>query len=80
MKPKPWLDRGRYELAIIQRLGLGNDGANVLAAKPDWQVEALCHRQMQGTLSDDAVKELRLEYLKVRSAVPETPKSSQGST
>jgi hypothetical protein len=55
-------ERGKYELQLVERLGLGADGLDVLAMLTDRERALLCLRQQLGAVSDEEIAELRLRY------------------
>jgi hypothetical protein len=73
-KPKTWRDRGRYEAELAERLG--KDGWDILSAFPD-EVEALCFRQRDATLDDEAIALLKARYLESKSRDQQQPQLHQ---
>jgi hypothetical protein len=57
-------DRGAHELQLVQRLGLGQQGWDLLTTLTEADLADLCRRQSAGSVSDDELEEIKLRHFR----------------
>jgi hypothetical protein len=57
--------RGQYELQLVNRLGLGERGWDILAYLPETELTQLCAKQAMGGVTDREIGQLKLRLFRI---------------
>ena len=58
-------DRGGYEVQLVARLGLGEQGFDIIASLPEAELTELCEKQAIGGVTDHEIGQLKLRLFRI---------------
>ena len=58
-------DRGEYEVQLVARLGLGEQGFDIIASLPEAELTELCEKQAIGGVTDHEIGQLKLVLFRI---------------